>query len=228
MESMKVMIEKIKEENGICLIVTGGKFVDVDADALGADYIIACDRGLDNADKYGLIPDLAVGDFDSVSKDNLIKMEESGLKNMRYPKEKDDTDTMIAIKQALDMGFFNIKILCAFGGRTDHTFANIQAARYAAERGAVVELIDEGSKTTVFANVKIEFERQKECFFSVFSLSDKSEGVSIKGTKYELEEYELTGDFPLGVSNEFVQEKAAVSVRKGCLMVVIADVLSVV
>ena len=212
----------IKKKDSTCFIISGGRFADVDIRRSESEYVIACDKGLDNADRYGIRPDLVIGDFDSVSGENLRKIEESEIKYIRYPKEKDDTDTMLAIKHALDMGFSHIKVTCAFGGRMDHSFANIQAARYAAERGAVVELVDDGCDSTIFANEEIEFNRREGCFLSVFSLSDISRGVSIKGAKYELENAELTGNFPLGVSNEFTDPKTAVSVKDGCLMVVIS------
>lgn len=215
----------LKKENGTCLIISGGRFVDVDIQALSADYIIACDSGLDNADRYGLKPDLVVGDFDSLSEDKFKKIEtdESKINHIRYPKEKDDTDTMIAVKQALHMGYISIKMVCAYGGRMDHSMANIQTAHYAAVRGAVVEIIDTDSLSAVFANRSMEFNKRGGWYLSVFSLSDKSIGVSIRGTKYEIEDGELTSDFPLGVSNEFAKEKAAVSVKDGCLMVIIAS-----
>lgn len=207
----------------ICLIISGGKYIKQNASSLKADFTIACDKGYENAERYGIKPDLILGDFDSVSEENMRKIESSGIKSMRYPKEKDDTDTMIAVKHALDMGFTRIKLICAFGGRPDHSFSNIQTAHYAAMRGAVVELVDEGSYITVFADGKIEIDRQDGVYLSVFSLSDRSSGVSIKGTKYELENAELTGDFPLGVSNEFKEKKAAVSVKSGCLMVMLTS-----
>ena len=90
------------------------------------------------------------------------------------------------------------------------------------EIGAVVELMDRDSHTTVFADKECEIDSREGCYLSVFSMSDKSTGVSIKGTKYELEDAELTNDYPLGVSNEFVSKKAAVSVKNGCLMVIVA------
>lgn len=219
-----------KADGKICLIISGGRPVSLEG--LAADYIIACDSGLDNADRYGILPDLVVGDFDSVSGVNLKKIEEhgnsgekdtAGINYIRYPKEKDDTDTMIAVKHALKMGFMHIKIVCAFGGRADHSIANIQTAYYAANRGAVVEIIDENSKYTVFKDREMVFDRMDGCYLSVFSLSDKSSNVCVHGTKYEILNGELTNDFPLGVSNEFVKEKAVVSVKDGCLMVVITS-----
>ncbi len=223
-----------KTDYKVCLIISGGR--PVCPEGLAADYVIACDSGLDNADRYGIVPDLVVGDFDSVSSGNLRKIEEEGngrekdaqgdaqgINYIRYPKEKDDTDTMIAVKHALKMGFLRIKIICAFGGRADHSAANIQTAHFAADRGAVVEIIDENSSCTIFKDREMIFDRKEGCYLSVFSLSDKSRKVSILGTKYEVRDCELTNDFPLGVSNEFVNEKAAVSVKDGCLMVIIAS-----
>ena len=205
-----------------CLIISGGKFADIDICGMGACYVISCDSGLDHADRYGIRVDIVVGDYDSISGKNREKIEQNKVKYISYPKEKDDTDTLIAVKHALEHGYRNIDIVCAFGGRMDHSFANIQTAYYAARAGAVVRMPDENEEIYVFSNTGIELERRENSMLSVFSLSERSAGVNIKGTKYELSDAVLTSDYPLGVSNEFKDEKAAVSVGNGSLMVIIS------
>jgi len=54
---------------------------------------------------------------------------------------------------------------------------------------------------------------------SVFSLSDSSENVSIKGLKYEVDGVTLTNVFPLGVSNETTAKKGIISVGSGTLLI---------
>ena len=218
------------KKNGICLIISGGRFANLSPEVLKADYVIACDKGLDHADKYGIRPDIVIGDYDSVSPENLVRIESGELKSMRYPKEKDDTDTMIAMRHAISLGYPDIRIVCCFGKRMDHAIANIQTAHFGAERGAIVRMYDEETEVIVFSDVfpggTVKVSGKAGGAFSVFSLSDVSRGVTIKGTKYELVEGELTNAFPLGQSNEFAGDCAEVSVAEGTLMIAKCDTLA--
>ena len=213
---------KTKEMNNKrCLIISGGSFSTLSPDELEADYVIACDRGLEYADRYGIKPDVIVGDFDSVSTEILAGIDDRGARILRYPKEKDDTDTLIAIKLALSEGFGDLVIVCALGGRTDHTYANFQAAHYAAREGAFVRICASNEDIFVFCDSEAVIPRRDNASLSVFSLDNRSEAVCIRGTKYELEDAILDNTFPIGVSNEFREEQAAISVRKGSLMVIV-------
>ncbi|MCR5602952.1 MAG: thiamine diphosphokinase [Lachnospiraceae bacterium] len=224
-----------KEYNNInidkkCLIISGGRFANIPRQRLRADYVIACDKGLEYAEKYLIKPDVIVGDFDSVS-DNLREgLDERDALIMRYPKEKDDTDTLIAVKYALSEGYRNIIIVCALGNRTDHLLANLQTAHYAAKKGAIVRFIDEYEEIIAFSNTETTIKKEiidniqdqnNSIYLSVFSLDDRSEGVSITGTKYEITDAVLTNTFPIGVSNEFKDKEAAISVKNGSLLVMI-------
>ena len=117
---------------GLCAIISGGEYSPMD-DIKAAEYIIACDRGYSYAKRSGIVPDLLLGDFDSYT-GNLPE----GAAVERLPREKDDTDTMHAVRRALELGFTRISLYCALGGRLDHLLANLQAASYAAERGVPV------------------------------------------------------------------------------------------
>ncbi|MCR5420371.1 MAG: thiamine diphosphokinase [Lachnospiraceae bacterium] len=205
-----------------CLIVSGGCYVGKKSLKGKYDYIIACDKGFDHTISYKIKPDLVVGDFDSVSEENYKKIEKGKVKVIRFPKEKDDTDTMIAIKEALKLGYKSIDMICALGNRTDHTLANIQSAYYAVKKGATVKILGENEELTFFKDKSMEFCGENASVISVLSLGDKCEGVSISGTKYEAEDIELTGSFPLGISNEFVKKTAVVSVKNGSLMVIVS------
>lgn len=206
-----------------CLIISGGEFVNLPEEILRADKVIACDRGLDHADRYGILTGVVIGDFDSVSPQNKERILNNEIKSIRYPSEKDDTDTMIAMKLALEEGYRDIRMVCAFGRRMDHAYSNIQTAHYGAARGAVVRMYDKDSEVIIFSDNKVTVPRKEGCGLSVFSLTDESRGVTVKGTKYELEGAVLKSDFPLGQSNEFKADKALVSVRDGVLMVIISD-----
>ena len=83
-------------------------------------FVICADGGYRNAQQMGVSPDLLMGDFDSAPLPDL-----PGVPVETFPEEKDDTDTMLAVKYAVREGFGRITILCGTGGRLDHTIANL-------------------------------------------------------------------------------------------------------
>ena len=200
-----------------CVIISGGDYYLPCGVADGA-FVIACDKGYGYCVKAGIAPDLTVGDFDSYRG----KIPQAGEVKV-LPCEKDDTDTMFAVKEACARGYKDIRIYCAAGGRYDHFLANLQTAAYAALRGAKVRITGLYDDFYVFSSGEITLKKQEEKSLSVFALSDKCEGVTVKGAKWELFETELTNGFPLGVSNEWsLRGETSISVKKGVIAVVLS------
>ena len=144
--------------------------------------------------------------------------------SIRYPREKDDTDMMLAVKLGLDKGYTDFMIYGGLGGRLDHTIANIQVLAYLSENGASGTLYASDYAVRVVTNGTISFakdlsENSAGNICSVFSLSDTSSSVTIHGLKYETDNVTLTNTFPLGISNEFTGKKAYIHVEKGTIAV---------
>jgi thiamine pyrophosphokinase len=177
------------------------------------DYIIAADGGYEHLHRLGYKPDLLVGDFDS------IKKVPKGVNIVRLPKEKNDTDTLYAIKLGMEKGHTSFIIHGGMGGRADHTLANIQSLAYIAERGATGYLIGEGTVITALKDGKISFSAENKGIISVFCNGSVAFGVNIRGLKYPLTDATLTSDMPIGVSNEFIGSEGEVSVEKGTLII---------
>lgn len=182
----------------------------------GNEYIICADGGYDNALRFGLRPNLLVGDMDSIT------ALPSGVEIIPVPAEKDDTDTMLAVKLAIERGFDTITILGGVGGRLDHVFANIQTLLYCAEHG--VEAVLAGVKNSAFIiiNTTKSLQAKKDYFVSVFSLSPFSDGVTLKGLRYPLVDAHVVNSFPIGVSNEFREDTAQITVKSGTLLVILS------
>ncbi len=185
---------------------------------LPGDYIIAADSGYRHAESAGIIPDLLIGDFDS-----LDCLPDNGIKTVRSPAMKDDTDTYLAVKHALALGYKNFLLLGTTGGRLDHQTANIAACAFIAEQGGFCEMRDSANVVYAIKNSKISLEKKENWSVSVFSYTDKSAGVTLEGLKYPLENVTLTNTFPIGVSNEFTCETAAVEVKEGILLIILSD-----
>ena len=182
------------------------------------DYVIAADRGFDSLVAYGVRPDLAVGDFDSLghrpNHPNVIQL----------PAEKDDTDMVYALRKGIDLGYRRFILLGGVGGRLEHTLGNLQLLDWLALHGAQGFLAGEKTAATCLRDGKsISFPPSMTGYLSVLCNSGTAEGVTLSGLKYPLEDYTLTGSFPLGVSNQFLGVEAAVSVEKGSLLLIWED-----
>jgi len=179
------------------------------------DYIIAADAGYLSLMSRGIMPDLVVGDFDSLG-------EAPDHPNvLQSPIEKDDTDMMLAVKQGLERGCSLFTINGGLGGRLDQTLANIQILAYLAENEAFGTLL--GIDTCIIAikggEVDLSVDTTKGKRISVFSHGGKAEGVTLKGLKYPLENATITDIYPIGVSNEFADENVVISVDSGTLII---------
>ena len=203
-----------------CVIVGGGEIKDfryVRRQLYESDYIISADLGYAHCTSMGLIPHLALGDFDSYRGDIAKECEV-----LRYPVEKNDTDTRLAVKEALKRGYREILMFGMTGGRLDHTLANIQTLVYGTNRGATLCICDKNCWITAVPGGKsISVPWREECSLSVFSYTEKSSGVNLENVHYPLHNAVLESEFPLGVSNHFLPgQEAVISVEKGMLIVV--------
>lgn len=195
-----------------CYIIGAGDFFGLREAPDDSDYVIAADAGFEYCTQNGIIPDLVLGDFDSLGKapkhPNVVQL----------PVEKDDTDTMFALKLGLEKGYRRFYVYGGLGGkRPDHTIANMQGLMYLAQRGARGWLFGEKYVWTAIKNSTLRIAGDGDV--SVFCFGAKAEGVSIKGLKYELDGAEICPDFPLGVSNSFASSEAEISVENGMLLI---------
>lgn len=182
-------------------------------------YVICADSGYKHAKKLGLVPDLLVGDFDSYTR-KLPK----GVEVYRSVPEKDDTDTLMAVKIAIERGYTNIYLYGALGGpRFDHAFANIQTMLYAREHGADLILIGNGTLLLQGEGEAMYTEESKRWgykYLSVFAITETVKIKSLRGVKYPLENYEMKSSFPIGVSNEITDGQAFLNIESGLALVI--------
>ncbi len=196
-----------------CVIFCAGEF-DKLAAPLGGALVIAADGGYAHTQKLGIVPDMILGDFDSlgfVPADATV-----------YPVEKDDTDAMLAIRAGLDAGCTDFVIYGALDGpRLDHTLANLQSLLFLASHGARGTLVGLKNIIITVQNGAIVFPGDFSGTVSLFCMGQPAKGVSIRGLKYELEDGCLTADYPLGVSNQFIGKESRITVEDGCLLVLL-------
>lgn len=198
-----------------CFIFAAGTFYGLREQPVEGDLVIAADAGYLHCRKCGIVPDVLLGDFDS------MEMPEGVANICKLPVEKDDTDTMAALRYALEAGCDTVYLYGGTGGkRLDHTLANLQSLLFLRRQGVRGYCYDDDFVWTVIENESLTIEKTVEWgLVSVFCLGDRAEGIDERGLQYPLSNGVLTPDFPLGVSNHILEDTAEVTVRKGALLV---------
>ncbi len=183
-----------------------------------SDSLIVCaDGGYTLAKKNGLTPHVMIGDFDTYTAEPP-----KGVEVIRYPAEKDDTDTMLAVKLCLERGCNDITICGGMGARLDHTYANIQVLRYIMKKGAIGTLYDDDQYAVLQGPGIRVYDSMEGRVFSAFAFTEECTGVSLKGFKYPLKDGIIKSSFPIGISNRMIGRSGIVTVDSGVLLVIIA------
>ena len=179
------------------------------------DFTIVCDGGLNHIKKLKIRPNLIVGDFDSHKNPNLK------IETIVLPRQKDDTDSVFALKTAISRGFTDFLFIGMIGNRLDHTLGNFALLIRCYEKNLNALMIDDFSEIQIVGEKEIEIS-DKYAYFSLLTISGAASGVTIQNAKYPLENATLNPDEnQLGVSNEVLKGKTAkVSVKTGILLVV--------
>ena len=178
------------------------------------DYVVFCDSGLKHLDGLQVKPSLIVGDFDSHVNPHL------DVETIVLPCEKDDTDTVFAVKEAVKRGFEDFLLVGVVGARLDHTLANTSILLYLDALGKKGRIIDDYSEMEIVssepASVSEEFS-----YFSLLNITGCAKGITVTGAKYPLQDAEITCEYQYGVSNEVLAgESATVSVKEGKLLLI--------
>ncbi len=226
--SLKEHYMNLEKSEPKCIIISAGHFVPMEIPIGEEDMVIACDAGFIYAEQLGILPDLIVGDFDSMSEAGALAMrslreisESDPDRIVKLNVKKDDTDTLMAVKIALSKGYRKFMLYGSLGGqRMDHSIANLQTLLFIKHNGGTGYIIEENRIVLIAENETVRFHRGNSGMISIFSVSEVSKGVTIRGLMYSLEDGELRNDFPLGVSNEFIiDEEAEITVREGTLLI---------
>lgn len=185
---------------------------------MSGEYIIlAADSGADILYKYGIDPHYLLGDFDSID-ENVLNVITAGVNTIRLPREKDYTDTHIAVLKAIELGAREIVLLGCTGKRIDHFMANLCLLKLALEEGVHGYIVDEINEIYLIDKSTVIKGKMGQVF-SLFSYCEDTLGLTIEGAKYALKNYHLKQGDNLTVSNEFVEEEIVISFERGCLLV---------
>ena len=173
------------------------------------DFNVFCDSGLCHQEGLGIEPHLIVGDFDSHENPRL------DVETIVLPREKDDTDTVFAVKEAVKRGFDDFLLLGAVGGRLDHTLGNVSILLMLHSLGKRALLVDDYSEMEIVSKLPV-FVDDSFTFFSLLNISGTAGGITVEGAKYPLRDAEIPCTYQYGISNEVLPgHQARISVEKG-------------
>ncbi len=181
------------------------------------DYLIAADGGLKHIRNLGKVPDLLVGDLDSVGQKDLEWVKERGVEVRKFPTHKDQTDLELAILEAVDRGTERLMIAGGLGGRIDQTLANINLLLIP-EIESIDVRIDDGREELYLITHHASIHGSPGDAVSLIPLNRRASGVLTKGLEYKLDDETLFPERSRGISNVMKSETAEVSLESGVIL----------
>jgi len=184
------------------------------------ECIIAVDRGLEFLDQHKIVPDVIVGDFDSVSEKILSRyIGEKTISIYQHDSKKESSDTELAIEAAIELNHKELLILGATGKRLDHFWGNIQSLKIPLDAGVKGMILDSQNRIRLLNK---DFVLKKEDsfgrYFSLFPLGETVENVTIEGAKYPLKGESLTPWSSRFISNEIAEEELKIIFEHGIII----------
>ena len=200
-----------------CVIVGGAdinNYAFIRKKLCADDYVIFCDSGLKHLENLQVQPSLIVGDFDSHENPHL------DVETIVLPCEKDDTDTVFAVKEAIKRGFNDFLLIGVVGARLDHTLGNVSILLYLDSLGKKGCIIDDYSEMEIISDKPVSVS-DRYSFFSLLNITGCAKGITITGAKYPLVDGEITCEYQYGISNEIIPgQTALISVGIGKLLLI--------
>jgi len=206
------------------IIIGSGSNIDIDIfefENSNIEYVICADGGLEKAENLKLVPNVIIGDMDSVNKVVLKKYLDMKIELVKYPAEKNYTDMELAIEYALEKGFKDIILIGATGSRLDHTFANILLIEAYYKKGIRVKIIDNNNIIQLITN-SMEIQNKRNYFASIVPITEFIEGLTLKGFKYPLNNVIVNRGSTLCISNQIISEKGIITLNKGTALLFIS------
>lgn len=211
------------------LIITGG---DVNKDFLlktmneeKFDIIIAVDNGLKVLNEINVKPNHIVGDFDTVDEKILNQYKnDKSIEIHKYNPIKDNTDTDIAIKLAIELKSDKIIVIGGIGTRLDHVLANIHVLKHAIDSNIECKMLDDNNEIQLINKTMLLNKKElRKKYVSLIPLTEKVDNINLTGFKYELKNGCLEIGTSLGISNEIVKEQAKIEFISGILIMILSN-----
>ncbi|ADO76910.1 thiamine diphosphokinase [Halanaerobium praevalens] len=181
------------------------------------DKLIAVDGGANRIKKINILPDLVIGDLDSLTKKNRKYYQSQKIEIIKHPVEKDQTDSELAIDYCLNNNFQKIYLTGALGGRFDQQLANLNLLEYIVELGLEAKIISSHLEIALIKEQQ-KFINKKGYRLSLIAQTKIVKGLTITGCKYDLDNEDLKRSQTRGISNLIKADKAEVKLENGLLI----------
>jgi len=183
------------------------------------DFIIAADGGTHHAFALGRMPDVVIGDLDSVTKEEIAKIKQNNVDIILFPRDKNETDLELAIQHALTLSLEQIIIVGALGARLDQTLGNISLLNSTQSSTADLRL-DDGVEEVFFCHSKSNIQGRSGDIISLIPWQDEVTGVLTTGLKWPLQSETLYPQKTRGISNEMLSDTAIIQIKSGLLLII--------
>jgi thiamine pyrophosphokinase len=211
-----------------CVLVTNGSWYNDEWHRLQfqeSDFLVGVDGGAAHLYRLGLKPNLVVGDLDSLDNNLIQYFKAAGCEFAVFPREKDFTDTQIALDLIRDRGFREILLLGALGSRVDHLLSTLFSLLPLVTEGWTFKIMDP-EQVLILDQGWVGIEGVPGQLVSLLALTPVT-GVVTTGLKYPLQDAKLDLFHPYAISNEMLSDRAEVSWDQGVLVVYIGCKLNV-
>jgi thiamine pyrophosphokinase len=208
----------------VVFVVSGGDlgdpiFLREQAETAAPLAVICADGGARHLDAAGIIPGLTVGDMDSLDSESLGYHEAKGCRIIRHSRQKDETDTELALREAFRMEPAEVWIWAALGHRVDHALANISLLALGKREGIGVKLIDEWCEVFLIDHRTVIAGEAGQTV-SLLPFAGPVTGITLTGFEFPLKSAVMEIGRPYGVSNRLMAEQGVIEVDSGCLLAV--------
>lgn len=184
-------------------------------------FVICADGGANHLKRLGIVPSTIIGDLDSITLNDFNFYKSKDIEIIKYPPEKDETDTLLAIQYALSLPINEIVLLGVLGDRIDHSLANVYLMESIVNMGFKVSIINE--KNIIYLiDKEIEIKGTKGDIVSLLPHTERVEGITSKGLYYSLKDTDMIKANPFGISNTIIDEWIKISIKSGLLLVILA------
>ena len=184
-----------------------------------SDFIIGVDGGAGTLLKYGIKIDIAIGDFDSLNSTLFKKLKKENIIIKKFPREKDFSDTELAVRFACKKGFERFILTGMLGKRTDHTLFNISVMLFLLNQRKYVSIKEEREELYITRD-SIEIQVSKENIISIYPVSIRAIIAKTRGLKYPLKNRTIRKDRALTLSNIAILSKISIKVKSGTVLII--------
>lgn len=200
-----------------CVIIGGAKIKDYDVVRRffrPDDRFYYCDSGLFHMESLGVAADLILGDFDSHTKPDLP------VETIVLPREKDDTDTVYAVREAVRRGADAFLLIGVTGQRLDHTIGNLSILLWLDTLGKPALIVDDYAEMQIVSRQTVSIP-DSFAWFSLLSICGAARGITVRNAKFPLDDAEISCEYQYGISNEVTPgQTATVTVAEGRLLLI--------